>query len=249
MEFDPDKLKDMMSTCRRFLEVGGFDTSEMKDYNRMSERKFKKMIDRKMSENTELFSMMEKVSLEVTSRSSLSGVYPLLTNDEHRIIILFYPDESLKTKGIGKDGIKKFLNLMRLMDCREGVIISEKQMAPGADKDFSRCNMDTSVTDEIYNVIFYNDGDFVNIVDHVSFPKVLKVMRTDDEIDEFIAENHINIDKLPSVGIDDPMVKFYRARLGNVFELERQVLVDNMIMDREMSYRVVKPAQEKKKSN
>ncbi len=247
MDFNADRLKDMMDTCKRFLEVGGFDTSGMKDYNRMSERKFKKMVDRKMSDDTELFTMMEKVSLEVTFRSSLSGVYHLLTDDEHRIIVLFYPDETLKTKGIGKEGVKKFLNLMRLMDCREGVIISEKQMAPGADKDFKRCNMDTSVTNEVYNVIFYNDGDFVNIVDHISFPKVLRVMRTDEEIDTFVAENHVKVDKLPAVGVDDPMVKFYRARMGNIFELERPVLVDNMIMDREMSYRIVKAAQEKKK--
>ena len=136
---------------------------------------------------------------------------------------------------------------MRLMDCKEGVMISEKQMAPAAEKDLSRCNMNTSVTNDIYNVIFYNDGDFVNIVDHISFSKVLKVMRTDEEIDSFVAENNIKIDKIPSVEMDDPMVKFYRARLGNVFELERPVLIDNMMLDREMCYRIVKPAQELKK--
>lgn len=248
MDFNSDNLKDMMETCKRFLEVGGFDVSNFKNYGKLSNRKFLKMIDRKMEEgDNEVFQMMEKVLLEVTTRSSLSDVYESLSDDEHRILILFYPDETLKTAGIGKDGIKKFLNLMRLLDCREGVIISEKKIAPLAIKDFERCVIDTSITSDIYNVIFYNDGDFVNIVDHISASKVLKVMRTEEEVKAFVAENNVDITKIPVIESDDAMVKFYRAKTGNIFELERPVLVDNMIQDREMSYRIVSHCHESKK--
>lgn len=247
MDFNTDNLKDMMDTCKRFLEVGGFDISGFKNYSKMSSRKFKKMIDRNMGEDNEVFQMMEKVSLEVTFRSSLTDIYSLIDNDEHRILILFYPDETLKTKGIGKDGVKKFLNLMRLLDCREGVIISEKNMAPPARKDFERCNIETSITSEIFNVIFYNDGDFVNIVDHISFPKILRVMRTDEEIRAFESANRLNVTKIPAVESDDAMVKFYRAKLGNIFELERPVLVDTLLLGEEMGYRIVTPPHEVKK--
>jgi DNA-directed RNA polymerase subunit H (RpoH/RPB5) len=248
MDFNTDNLKDMMETCKRFLEVGGFDTSNFKNYSKMSSRKFMKMIDKKMEEeDNEVFEMMEKVSLEVTTRSSLSDVYESLSEEGHRILILFYPDETLKTTNVGKDGIKKFLNLMRLLYCREGVIISEKKLASSAEKDFERCVIETSLTTDIYNVIFYNDGDFVNIIDHISAPKVLRVLRTEEEINTFSLENRIDIKKIPVIESTDAMVKFYRAKIGNIFELERQVLLDNMIQDKEMSYRIVNPPTELKK--
>ena len=136
---------------------------------------------------------------------------------------------------------------MRLLDCREGVIISEKNMAPPARKDFERCNIETSITSEIFNVIFYNDGDFVNIVDHISFPKILRVMRTDEEIRAFESDNRLNVTKIPAVESDDAMVKFYRAKLGNIFELERPVLVDTLLLGEEMGYRIVTPPHEVKK--
>jgi DNA-directed RNA polymerase subunit H (RpoH/RPB5) len=74
-------------------------------------------------------------------------------------------------------------------------------------------------------------------------------MRTDEEVDAFVAENHVVIHKIPAVEMEDPMVKFYRARLGNVIELDRPTLVENMMLDRELSFRIVTPAQELKKKN
>lgn len=244
MDFDTEHLKDMMQTCKRFLEVGDFDVSKIPDYSDMSNKKFIKSIDKRLEDTeNDLFRMMEEVNMEITFRSSLSDVYVNKEDEKHTILILFYPDETVDSKSLVKDGVKKFLNLMRLLNCREGVLISEKNMASAAKKEFDRCNMETTLS-ETYNVIFYNDENFINIIDHISHSKVIRVLRTADEISQFEAENKIDVKKLPSIEKDDPLVKFYRAKIGNIFELERPGLIDNLITSKELTFSIVTAVQE-----
>jgi DNA-directed RNA polymerase subunit H (RpoH/RPB5) len=248
MDFNVDNLKDMMHTCMRFLEVGNFDISKEPDYKEIKNKNFIRFVENRLEEQeNELFLTMERVNLEITFRSVLSKVYTHREDKHHRILLLLYPDETLKGKSLTKDGVKKFLNLMRLLDCKEGVLISEKNMAPQARKEFESCNIETSISSDIYNVIFYNDGDFINIVDHISCPKIKRVIKTKEEIQNFEDENMVKIKNIPKIESNDPLVKFFRAKLGNIFEFEREMLVDNMIQNKELYFRIVIPPHSSKK--
>ena len=250
-DHDTDHLQSMMETCVRFLEVNRFDISNIPKYEDMTNKKFVSSVEKKMTEPEkygvdELFSIMEDVNIDITFRSALSNVYTSLDNSEHNILILFYPDDTYSSVKFVKDSAKKFFNLMLRLNCKEGVLLSEKQMASHVKKEFEKCNVDSTLSPDIFNVIFYQDGDFFNIVDHISTPKVLKIYRTDEEIAQFIKENDIKIDISCFSGIecDDTLVKFYRGKIGNIFELERIVVPNNLIQNTEIAVRIVIPSNE-----
>lgn len=250
-DHDTDHLQSMMETCVRFLEVNRFDTSYIPKYESMDNKKFVRSIEKKMSDPEkydvdELFSYMEDVNIDITFRSSLSNVYTSLDDPNHHILVLFYPDDTHASVKFVKDSAKKFLNLMLKLNCKEGVLLSEKQLATQVKKEFERCNIDSTISTDIFNVIFYQDGDFFNIVDHISTPKVLKIYRTQEEIDKFVKENDIRNDLSDLSGIesDDTLVKFYRGKIGNIFEIERVVVPNNLMQDSEISVRIVIPPNE-----
>lgn len=243
MDQDTYNLQSLAETAQSFLKVNGFDLDGDPDYSKMDNRKFVKTITKRMNNNSELFKFMDEVKLDVTFRSSMSGVYSSKTSGgAETILVLFYPDETLRSKGLVKEGVKKFLNLMLMLNCQEGLLVSERSLASSAKKEFSRCNMDTS--DSIYNVIFYNDGDFIDIVSHISTPKVLKILRTEEEIEKFRFENRVKLESLPSIQLTDPLAKFHRARLGNIFIIKRVVPVSNVIQEHEIVPRIVIPEKE-----
>lgn len=243
MDYNIDNLKNMMVTCKRFLEVGGFDVSGFKNFDKMSKRKFKKYTESiENDRENELMRKLEEVSLKVTKRSSLSGIYSKLDNPKYKILILFFPDPTMKSVKLGKDGIRKFLNLIRLTGCSEGVVISEKYMAPVASQELQRSNIENESDEEIVNSIYYNDGDFVNIVDHISSSKVLRVLRTEEEISTFLAENDVKLEHIPAFESNDPLVKFYRGKIGNIFELIRPSTIDSNMLDSELTYAQVIPS-------
>jgi DNA-directed RNA polymerase subunit H (RpoH/RPB5) len=242
MDYDTYNLQSMMKTCLSFLQVNDFDISEQPNYKEMDNQDFVETIEEKMGEEeNELFKFMEKVNIEITFRSAMSGVYGKNDDELQRILILFFPDDTVTAKNLVKEPVKKFLNLMLLLGCQDGVLISEKHLAPVAKKDFYRCNVLSDETEGIYNVIFYNDTDFVDIIEHISTPKVLKVYRSKEEIEKFNLENRVILKKLPSIGVNDPLAKFYRARIGNIFKFLRTVVQDNVIEDEELAYSLVIP--------
>jgi len=241
MDQDTYNLQSLAETAQSFLKVNDFDIGDDPDWSKMDNRKFVKTITRRMNKTNELFKFMDEVKLDITFRSSMSGVYTTRDGTTN-ILILFYPDETLRSKGLVKDGVKKFLNLMLMMNCQEGLLISDRNLASSANKEFTRCNMDTS--DSIYNVIFYNDGEFDDIVNHISTPKILKIIRTEEEIEKFKIENHVKLESLPSIQLSDPLAKFHRARLGNIFIIKRVVPVGNVIQEYEIVPRIVVPDKE-----
>lgn len=243
MDQDTYNLQSLAETAQSFLRVNGFDLGGDPDYSKMDNRKFVKTINKRMNKNGELFKFMDEVKLDVTFRSSMSGIYSSSRRgEEETILVLFYPDETLRSKGLVKEGVKKFLNLMLMMNCQEGLLISERNLASGAKKEFVRCNMETS--DSLYNVIFYNDKNFIDIISHISTPKVIQILRTEEEIEKFRFENRVKLESLPSIQLTDPLAKFHRARLGNIFIIKRIVPVSNVIQDYEIVPRIVIPEKE-----
>lgn len=248
---DTDHLRSLMATCVSFLKVNRFDTSEMPNYEDMDNKKFVRDVERKMTDPgkyglDELYSFMDEVNIEITFRSALSNVYTSLDNPEHHMLVLFYPDDTHRSVTFVKESVKKFLNLMLRLNCQDGVLLSEKQLAPGAKKEFKRCNMESTLSTDVFNVIFYEDGEFFNIIDHISTPKVLKIYRTQEEIDQFVKENDVKLDLSNLSGIEctDTLVKFYRGKIGNIFEFERVVVPNNLMQDTEIVIRIVTPPNE-----
>ncbi len=239
---DTYNLQSMMETCVRFLEVNNFSVKGEPKYETISNKKFVKFVEKRLSEtDNELFNLMDSVNIEITFRSALSNVFSHKDDPEHHILVLFFPDDTLRTKKFGKDAVKKFLNLMLRVNCKDGVLISEKEFGSAAKKEFERCNIDSTLSTDLFNVIFYNDGDFINIVDHISCPRVIHIYRTKEEIDQFERENRLKISNLPGIESTDPLTKFFRGKIGNIFELERPVVPNNVIANRELSYRIVIP--------
>lgn len=242
MDHDTYNLQNLAETATNFLKVNDFDLKKEPDWSKMDNRKFIKVVKKRMNSDNDLFRFMDEVKLDITFRSSLSGVYESKTEKGLNILIFFYPDETLRTKGLVKEGVKKFFNLMLKMNCTEGVLISERNLASTAKKEFNRCNMDSNCS--VYNVIFYNDKEFIDIVDHISTPKVIRIYRTPDEIEEFKRENQVKIENLSSIQLTDPLTRFYRGKLGNIFMIKRTLPVSNIIQDFEIVLRIVVPPKE-----
>jgi len=238
-KFDTENLQTMMETAVRFLEVNEFDISGEPDYSDMENEKFIEIIEKRLLEGNDVLQNMERVNIEITFRSAMSGVFNLKKDEDHRILVLFFSDESSRTNSIGKESVKKFENLMLYLNCIEGLMVSEKGLASMIKKEMRNCNIESTLTSKIYNTIFYRDDEFINIVDHILSPKILKIFRTDKEIDQFRKENPIDITKIPSILSSDPLVKFFRAKVGNIFKFRRVIVNNDIIPDFEISFRMV----------
>ena len=230
---DSDFLQKLKITTNVFLKINGFIVNEP-NFNKFSTKEFVDWVEKKNTIDSDLIQGIEKVRIEINFRTLLSDVYSEEDKPENKILVFFL--SNFREKSIGIEVIKNIIGLMILMDCKELLIISPKELTPRA-KDYINSN---SISEEDnYTITSYTDNNFVNVIEHCFTPEVLRVYRTSEEIDEFVQEENINIKALPRMFSYDPLVKFYRGKSGNIFMLRRKMISGNVLLDNQIVYKRV----------
>jgi len=123
----------------------------------------------------------------------------------------------------------------------ESVIITQTEPSNQFKKDLDLINTNRPVENDpkIYRIISYTDNTFIDLTKHSYVPKLITILRN-KKLKEFIDKNKIKgIESLPKILISDPICKFYRCRINDVIELERESGLDYNLIDRQLIYRTV----------
>ena len=56
---------------------------------------------------------------------------------------------------------------------------------------------------------------------------------------KFLDDHNFKPNQLPSYCCDGPIVKYYDAEIGQIFEVKRQNVLDSMLLDEDYFYRIV----------
>lgn len=242
---DIEKLKKIKEVSQKFLEVNNFDISHEPKFEDMSSDQFINYIEDSTKKNL-IITKLDELNIDITFRSSMSNYYSH-KNSDNKIFIFFLPDDNRSTNSVSSTDFKKFITLIFKLDCREGVLISQKDLSHNSLKQVKQCNINPDTSNNIYNIITYKDDDFIDITRHAFIPKVLDIYRVGEEADKFGKENKISISKLSRQLMDDPVTKFYRGRIGDIFKLRRINVSRYNILDEQLIYRIVVPAVVKKR--
>ena len=228
-----EHLKGIKETSQIFLRENDFDISHEPDFSDLTEEQFIKYIE---NNKNELFVEKFKDLFEENFRSIMSNIYKHNKKD-HRILIFFLPTSEARAN-VGVDTVKNFCKLIILLGCNEGVMISEKQLTSRSREELESSNIKNHCTENVYNVISYVDEMFINIVDHCLSPKVLKIY-SGKEVEKFEEENKVDSKFFPRMFINDPVAKFYRARVGDVIMMKRKTGTTTTIIREQITYRKV----------
>lgn len=240
---DTDNLKDIRETLQEFLNANNFDTSSEPVFKDMTHEDFVKFVEN--NQNEEIMKKFSETNIEETLRSSMSNIY-INKDKKNKIFVFFLPTSNLSSS-VGIDVIKKFSKLVIIFGCTEGVIISEKPFTATAQKMIqSSNNIESSNKEDIFNLISYKDDEFFNIIDHCLSPEVIKIY-SGKELEEFIKEENVDANSFPKITIDDPVVKFFRGKLGDVIKMKRKTGITNSLINEQIVYRIVVHRQFKSK--
>lgn len=210
---DIEKLKKIKENSQRFLEVNGFNTSHEEKIEDMSSDQFIDYIE-EITKNNLITTKLYELNIRVNFRSSMSNFYRHKKSG-NSIFIFFLPEDNRSSNSVSFTDFKKFITLVFKLDCREGLLISQKDLSPISLKQVRQCNINPGSCDNIYNIITYKDDDFIDITKHAFIPKVLDIYRAGEEADKFGKDNKISTTKLSRQLMDDPVTKFYRGRVGD----------------------------------
>jgi DNA-directed RNA polymerase subunit H (RpoH/RPB5) len=228
-----EHLKGIKETSQVFLRVNGFDISKEPDFTDLTEEQFIKYVESNTNQR-----LVEKFKdlFEENFRSTMSNIY---THKEsgNTILIFFLPTSETRA-GVGIDSVKNFCKLLVILGCNEGVMISEKPLTSRSREELESSNIKNYCTKNVYNVASYVDEMFINIVDHCLSPKVVKIYRG-DELKKFEEENKTDTNFFPRIFINDPVAKFYRARVGDVIMMQRKTGTTTTLIRDQIVYRKV----------
>ena len=230
---DIEHLKNMKEISQVFLGVNNYDILDEPDFPDLTEEQFISYI--KSNTNTKLIEKSKNM-FDENFRSMMSNIYKHKETDE--LILIFFLPTSESKSTVGSDIIKNFCKLVVLFDCKDGVIISEKDLSPTAKKDVENSNIKSNTRVGVYNIISYVDEKFINIIDHCLSPEVLKIFGG-KELEEFEKKNKVDSNLFPRMFVTDPIAKFYRARVGDVIMMKRKTGTTNTLIKEQIVYRKV----------
>ena len=152
---DFNYLKLLNETKQAFLKVNNFDVSVEPDYRDYTEDDFIMHIEN--SKNTMIINKLEEFGIEDDFRSSMSHIYES-KDKKRRIFVLFLPNN----KGnVGIDIVKNFIRLVRVLDCKNGLLISQQSLTPKSIEIIESTNVQSDYQDDIYNIKWIN-GAFIS---------------------------------------------------------------------------------------
>ena len=236
---DTEVLQQLKITSQNFLRVNDFDLGEEPNFEDYSNKQFLSYIEKSSRDNYDVIKKIEDTNTEINFRATLSRVYNHKKSPSgDKIFVLFLPDDS-KKDSTGIDKIKNFITMILRLGCNEGLLISRKKLSSKSVEYVKYCNLFNGSGGNVFTLNTYSDDKFINILNHSFVPEVLKVFRTKEEQEEFGMKESITIQKLPRMTIDDPLVKFYRGKKGDIFKIKREIRTEASLLSYQIIYKIV----------
>jgi DNA-directed RNA polymerase subunit H (RpoH/RPB5) len=239
---DTSGLKIIKEISQDFLLENNYDLGKEPLFKDYTEEEFIKHIEK--NQDPDIMKKFNESNIVENFRSSMSNIY-IEKKTKTKMFIFFLPTSSLSSS-VGIDVVKKFSKLVLIFGCNEGVLISEKPLTSKSKEILEYSNTSGEDRENVYNIISYVDDEFFNITDHCLSPKILKIY-SGKELEEFVEKENIDPKNLPRITINDPIVKFYRARIGDVIKMKRKTGISGSLINEQIVYRFVIHTQFKNK--
>jgi len=166
-------------------------------------------LDQYVSSAVSSLDQNEETSMTLTDNESI--------NMGFKKIIIKFISRKLTT-------IRKVIDIEDFMDRPEYKFVIVSNLAPKAEK---------QLTEYKNTELFYDVSLQINLIDHVLIPKHFKL--TSDEIDKLIETYQFDKKNAKRMFVDDPVARYYKAEIGDVFRIERPSIATGIACD----YRVV----------
>jgi len=235
---DLASLQGLKEVSQKFLEVNNFDLSHEPLVEDMKEEEFLRFIEKGVSE--EVSEKISELGITETLRNNMSQVYNH-KRKKTRIFIYFLD----KQGSVGLDSYKEFSKLLVKLNCNEGVLVSENPLTSPAMNSLKGANIPSSL-ENVYNLISYTDDEFIDLTSHCLTPEVLEIYR-EDEVEIFLKKYNLKLSQLPRMTVEDPICKFYRGKVGNIFKMKRKTGTQGTMIDEQITFRVVVHVSQKPK--
>lgn len=155
------------------------------------------------------------------------------TGEEEKVTV-FYIQNSKNKQGekakIGTADMKQFVELIHHENIKHLIIISETEMTTDVRK-----NVDE--LDSVRIELFIYDHMTYNVTKHMLVPK--HRMMTKKEAKDFLQNNKLTIGTLRQIRNNDPIVNYYGAPPGTIFEITRTNLFVEGLVEHPLDYLVV----------
>lgn len=163
----------------------------------------------------------------IFSREALSQTY---SNNQGDITYVYFTPTIVKERQ-GVETIAQFINTAQQLGASNAIIISSEEFTPEAQKKISGITKPTIQ-------VFFDYQLYFNPTFHFLTPKHTKI--SDEDRRKLLAESKIQPSQLLVISIDDPIVRYYGWKIGNIIRIERTNLVTNQtLVKNSISYRIV----------
>lgn len=236
-EDDIEYNKNLKEISLIFLKENKFDISIEPNIEEMNEQEFTKYMEKKSEKGNEIIEKFQQHKVEINFRSLMSNIY---TNENGKKIFVFFLPTDNNKPSVGIAAISIFTSLIFLLDCKEGLLITKKSLTCPCKEKIINSNVSPHHDPEIYSTICYTDAEFLPICKHFLSPKVIRIIRFPEEVKKFIMDNNdIDVKNFSKFILHDPLVKFYRGNVGDIFELERKIINEKSILSTQKVFRIV----------
>jgi len=222
---------------QNYLKENKYQLGEEPDVEKFSIEEFTKFIEEKSSKNSTMIEKFEEKEVELNFRSLMSNIYK--DDKGNKIFVFFLPTDKNK-KTVSIDNTKIFCYLILYFGCNQGLLISKKKLSSICNDKLESSNINSVNNSNVYNTVCYVDCEFLPINKHALQPKILNIYRYPDDVKKFREENNmIDVKKFSRISLNDPLVKFYRGNLNDIFYLERTVINENNMLSTYKIFRIV----------
>lgn len=237
-EDDIEYNLNLKKVSQIFLRENDFNLGLEPSVEDFTPEEFLEYMEKKSQEAKTMINKFKNRKIEINFRTLMSNTYINKVSGK-KIFIFFFPTNKEK-KTLGIDGCRVFTTLMIEFGCKEGLLVSKNKLtSPCKEKIFSS-NLEPQNDPNIYNIIHYTDDEFIPVCEHSFVPKILKIYRGKEEIEQFKKDNDLtDTSKFPKMMKEDQLVKFYRGNVGDIFKLKRTMINDKNILSSQIVYRVV----------
>ena len=167
-------------------------------------------------------------------RSNLSAFYqPKNVDDPYRRLYVYYNKYDPDVKNIGKEEIENFIGVVIDANVTDAIIIADKPLTPQAKDLLMRAGT--------VSIQVFEDKELTfNVTLHDFVPK--HELLDEKEQRKMICRNHITINQLPLIRVDDPVVKYYGWKVGGVVRIKRLIYEMSIPVSVMTYYRLIVPA-------
>ena len=160
---------------------------------------------------------------EIDFRNALSKLYT--HTKENKKCLVYFAKPTHETKQLGKAVVVDFVEQFTKYECKEAILISELPLSVKGSSDLE------GITEPFIQI--FDDNELItNIVDHVFVPE--------HELINCNQLGQLGLKKfeLPKISINDPVIKQYGWRSGNVVKITRDIFFD-VVVRKSIFYRLI----------